>query len=86
MDKRKYNKGTKGNKGGRPSKAEEQQLIEMLDKHIDRDDVFQVLKRKIKDGDFKAIQLYFNYLYGKPKETKDVTINTEQPLFDLNDI
>ena len=30
MDKRKNNKGTKGNKGGRPSKAEEQKLIENL--------------------------------------------------------
>ena len=79
-------RGGKRAGAGRKPKAEEQQLIEMLDKHIDRDDVFQVLKRKIKDGDFKAIQLYFNYLYGKPKETKDVTINTEQPLFDLNDI
>ena len=30
MDKRKLNKGTKGNNGGRPSKAEEQNLIEKL--------------------------------------------------------
>ena len=34
----------------------------------------------------KQYNYTFNYLYGKPKETKDVTINTEQPLFDLNDI
>ena len=30
MDGRINNKGTKGNKGGRPSKAEEQKLIENL--------------------------------------------------------
>ena len=60
MDKREFNGGHKT--AGRKPKAEEQQLIEMLDKHIDRDDVFQVLKRKIKDGDFKAIQLYFQLL------------------------
>jgi hypothetical protein len=29
------------------------------------------------------LQMYFNYMYGKPKETKDISINTEQPLFDL---
>ena len=28
MDNRKHNKGTKGNKGGRPSKSDEQKLIE----------------------------------------------------------
>ena len=36
MDGRRNNKGTKGNKGGRPSKAEEMHLIERLDKHIDQ--------------------------------------------------
>ncbi len=37
----------------------------------------------IDEGDFKAIQLYMNYMYGKPKETKDISITSEQPLFDL---
>ena len=82
-DRRKYNKGTKGNKGGRPSKAEEMHLIERLDKHIDNDDAILLLKKKMNEGDFKALQLYMNYYFGKPKETKDVTINAEQPLFDL---
>ena len=83
MDGRRNNKGTKGNKGGRPSKAEEMHLIEKLDKHIDNDDAILILKKKMEEGDFKALQLYMNYYYGKPKETKDVTINAEQPLFDL---
>ena len=55
----------------------------MLNKHIDKDDAIKKLKSKIDDGDFKALQMYFNYMYGKPKETKDISINTEQPLFDL---
>ena len=38
----------------------------------------------IDDGNFKAVQLYMNYMYGKPKETKDITINAEQPLFNLD--
>ncbi len=41
------------------------------------------LKLMIDEGDFKAIQLYMNYMYGKPKETKDISITSEQPLFDL---
>ena len=82
MDKRKNN-GGKREGAGRKSKSEAMQLIEMLNKHIDKDKAIKVLKEKIDEGDFKALQLYMNYMYGKPKETKDVTINAEQPLFDL---
>jgi hypothetical protein len=82
MDKRKNN-GGKREGAGRKGKAEEMQLIEMLNKHIDKDDAIKKLKSKIDEGDFKALQMYFNYMYGKPKETKDISINTEQPLFDL---
>jgi hypothetical protein len=80
------NKSRRGGKregAGRPSKAEEMHLIERLDKHIDNDEAILLLKKKMDEGDFKALQLYMNYYYGKPKETKDVTINAEQPLFDL---
>jgi hypothetical protein len=83
MDKRKNN-GGKREGAGRKSKSEEMQLIEMLNKHIDKNEAIKVLKEKIDEGDFKALQLYMNYMYGKPKETKDVTINAEQPLFNLD--
>ena len=82
MDKRKSN-GGKREGAGRKSKSEEMHLIERLNKHIDSDDAIKKLKAMIDEGDFKALQLYMNYMYGKPKETKDVTINAEQPLFDL---
>ena len=82
MDKRKNN-GGKREGAGRKSKSEEMHLIERLNKHIDSDDAIKKLKAMIHEGDFKALQLYMNYMYGKPKETKDVTINAEQPLFDL---
>jgi hypothetical protein len=55
----------------------------MLNKHIDKDEAIKKLKVMIDEGDFKAIQLYMNYMYGKPKETKDISITSEQPLFDL---
>jgi hypothetical protein len=81
MDGRKNNGGHKT--AGRKSKAEEMQLIEMLNAHIDKDEAIKKLKLMIDEGDFKAIQLYMNYMYGKPKETKDISITSEQPLFDL---
>ncbi len=76
-------RGGKREGAGRKSKSEEMQLVEMLNKHIDKDEAIKKLKAMIDEGDFKAIQLYMNYLYGKPKETKDISITAEQPLFDL---
>ena len=61
MDKRKFNGGHKT--AGRKSKSEEMQLIEQLDKHIDRDMVIQKLRALVDQGDFKAIQLYMNYVW-----------------------
>jgi hypothetical protein len=82
MDNRKNNKGVVG-KAGRKSKAEEMQLIELLNTHIDKDSVILKLKEFIEDDNLKALEIYMAYMYGKPKETKDVTITSEQPLFDL---
>ena len=76
-------RGGKREGAGRKSKSEEMQLVEMLNKHIDKDEAIIKLKGMIDEGDFKAIQLYMNYMYGKPKETKDISITSEQPLFDL---
>ena len=59
------------------------ELVGMLNKHIDKDEAIKKLKIMIDEGDFKAIQLYMNYMYGKPKETKDISITSEQPLFDI---
>jgi len=81
MDGRKNNGGHKT--AGRKSKSEEMELVGMLNKHIDKDEAIKKLKIMIDEGDFKAIQLYMNYMYGKPKETKDISITSEQPLFDL---
>lgn len=66
MDKRKLNKGTKGNKGGRKSKAEEQQLIEKLSPLEDL--AHSKLQEAIEMGKDWAIKMYFEYMYGKPKQ------------------
>ena len=79
MDRRKNNGGHKS--AGRKSKAEEIQMIERLTPLEPK--AFEALKKGIDKGDFKYVQMFYHYYAGKPKETKDITINSEQPLFDL---
>lgn len=71
MDKRKYNKGKKGNNGGRPSKAEEQKLIEKLSPL--EDTAHNKLKEAIKDREPWAIKMFFEYMYGKPQQMIDLS-------------
>ena len=71
MDKRKNNGGHKT--AGRKSKAEEVQMIERLTPLEPK--AFKALE--------KGVQMFYHYYAGKPKETKDITISSEQPLFDL---
>ena len=51
-----------------------------------QDKAYKALEQGVENGDFKFVQLYFNYYAGKPKETKDITLNTEQPIFNLGDL
>ena len=73
------NRGGKGS--GRKPKSQEQDLIEKLDNIIQEEEVIKQLKELIAHGDLRAIQLYLNYRRGKPKETKDIHINEDVPLF-----
>lgn len=77
MDGRKNNGGHKT--AGRKSKAEEVELIERLTPLEPK--AFDALKKGIENGDFKYVQLFYNYYAGKPRETKDITINEDLPLF-----
>lgn len=81
MDKRKYNGGKRAGAGRKP-KDQEQSLKEALDRIVDGDKAIEVLKELISEGDIRALQLYLNYRYGKPKESVDVTQFVEQPLFE----
>lgn len=71
MDGRRNNGGHKT--AGRKPKDVEGKLIERLDAIIDKDEAIEILQNKIHSGDMRALQLYFNYRYGKPKESIDVT-------------
>jgi hypothetical protein len=75
MDGRINNKGTKGNKGGRPSKAEEQKLIENLTPM--NADALKSLQVGLKNKEQWAVKLFFEYFYGKPQQRVDVTTNDE---------
>jgi hypothetical protein len=77
MDGRKNNGGHPN--AGRKSKAEEVQLIEKLTPLEPL--AFEALTKGLQKGDFKYVQLFYNYYAGKPRETKDININEDLPLF-----
>ena len=79
MDGRKNNSGKIGHKGGRPPKVEEQKLIERLTPLQDK--AFTALEKAIDSEQNWAVKLWFEYMYGKPKEKVEITKVKEQPLF-----
>ena len=81
MDLRKNNGGHPN--AGRKTKAEEVKLIERLTPLEPQ--AYEALKKGIESGEFKFIQMFYHYYAGKPRETKDITLNSEQPLFNIID-
>lgn len=72
-DGRKNNRGKVGNKGGRPPKASEIELIERLSP---LDDIaLESLKMRLQEGDMQAIKLFMEYRYGKPKQDVNLSGN-----------
>lgn len=78
---------------GRKPKADELKLIERLDNVISSDDALAALKYLIKERNFNAIKLYFEYRFGKPKEViENINRNydagklTEEEAKMLNDV
>ena len=69
---------------GRKSKAEEVKLIEKLGALEPL--AFMALEQGLERGDFKFTQLFYNYYAGKPRETKDITVTNEQPIFNIDDL
>tara|TARA_R110002124_G_scaffold223487_1_gene388809 strand:+ start:239 stop:505 length:267 start_codon:yes stop_codon:yes gene_type:complete len=73
--------GTKSS--GRRAKEIDQQMIESLS--VFTEDAYRVLGENIKKGKFWAIKIWFERMYGKPREYKDVNVtsNQETPLFEI---
>lgn len=71
MDGRKRNKGTKGNKGGRPPKADEIKVAEKFRAILEDETVIEQLAEKVKQGEMKAIELWLAYTNGRPPQSID---------------
>ena len=66
---------------GRKSKSDEIELIERLG--VLDDEAFEQLRKGIERGEFAFVKLYFLYKWGRPKNNQEITVNSEQPLFNL---
>jgi len=66
---------------GRKPQSENLEMIERLTPLDDK--AFAELKKGIERGEFKYVQMFYHYYYGKPRQAQDITINSEQPLFKL---
>lgn len=75
--------GMKG-RSGRLPKQVDQEMIEAL--KVYKDDVFRILHENILKGEYWAIRIWFERMYGKPTEQTNLTVNTEQPPFNIKDI
>lgn len=78
MDKRANNGGAREGAGRKP-KAEEQKLIEKLSPM--EATAYKALSEAVEKGHSWAIKMWFEYMYGKPKEKVELTKIKEQPLF-----
>ena len=67
MDKRKNNGGHSN--GGRKPKAEEQKLVEKLSPLEPK--AYQALEDAIDDNQSWAVKIFFEYMYGRPKQQID---------------
>jgi len=75
MDRRRFNGGNKN--AGRKPKANEIKLIERLDLNINQTLVFEKLKELIEGGSIRAIEVYLNYRFGKPREKVEMNLRPE---------
>ena len=69
---------------GRKPKIEEQKLIEKLSPL--EPEAFKALTKAIDEGKDWAIKLFFNYMYGMPKQQIDQNSNVNISNFDISKI
>ena len=70
------------NGAGRRPKIEEQALIERLSPMDDL--ALETLETLIRNGEFNAIKLFFEYRFGKPKQDVDAKISLKD--FNIKDL
>jgi hypothetical protein len=86
MEEKKDNRGGARPGAGRKRKDEEKDVINLLDKHINRDTVVLKLLERIKQGDGKMISLYFQYVYGKPTQNINQTTSLSVNDVDISEL
>ena len=80
-DGRKNNKGTVGNKGGRPKKADEQRIRDLVSPYRDEviSTVIDILRNAEKDADrLAAAKLMLAYDFGQPTQQVNANVETKQ--------
>ena len=82
-DGRSNNGGHKTN-GGRKPKVEEQKLIEKLTPLAPK--AYKALNESLADGQGWAVKLFFEYMYGKPKQTIDQNNTHTLDNFKIKDV
>lgn len=79
-----------GKNGGAREGAGRKRIVDyddirsLFDDNVDREYVVRKLIEKIDVGDIKAITLYFNYVYGKPKENVKSEISMDVNNIDIS--
>ena len=68
--------GGKRDGAGRKPKVDERKLIEKLSPLETK--AFKALEIALSDGEGWAVKLYFEYCFGKPKQSMDVTSGGEE--------
>ena len=81
-----WKKGQSGNPKGRPPDLIKTMLKAVGDEKGLHDIADAIMKKALK-GDVKAAEFVYDRLYGKPKQSQDIKIEAERPIFtsiDLN--
>jgi len=81
MEQKKQN-GGKRKGAGRKSKSEEQNLVQKLSPMEKK--ALEVFKKALDEEKQWAVKMYFEYMYGKPVETKEISVSAEQPIFNID--
>lgn len=71
---------------GRSGRKPAEENIALIQKLTPLDDIaFEMLKKGIEENKFPYLKLYFQYKYGRPREMKEINVNTNQqtPLFEI---
>ena len=55
-----------------------------MDATLAPQEAWDQLSELVREGDKYAIKTWLEYRFGKPKETKDVTIVGDQPVFNID--